>query len=290
MQLIPSILEAINYELDDTVFSYIPNTAETAFYGMIKGIEEYMLRDKCRILTELGKDFTPNELWSIMASRPRVEKIAVKDVKMRTFITEDKSRTDMVEHVYDITYGTVHEGKDNLVIIDDSIVRGTTLKQSILKILDRLGPKRIVVVSSAPQIRYPDCYGIDMTRMNEFCAFLAAIELLRETGQEYIIDDVYKKCKEQQHFPKEKMENYVKGIYAPFTIKQVSAKIAQILTPPGMNAEVKLVFQTIEGLHNACPNDNGDWYFSGDYPTPGGVKVVNNAFINYYEGHDVRPY
>ncbi|MDR1056833.1 MAG: amidophosphoribosyltransferase [Prevotellaceae bacterium] len=289
-QLIPSILDAINYELDDTVFSYIPNTAETSFYGMIKGIENYMLQDKHHLIMDAKKLLSSNEIWEIITKRPRVEKIAVKDVKMRTFITEDKSRSDMVEHVYDVTYGTVREGKDNLVIIDDSIVRGTTLKQSILKILDRLGPKRIVIVSSAPQIRYPDCYGIDMTRMNEFCAFLAAIELLKQTGQASVINDVYQKCKEQQSLPKEEMVNYVKNIYAPFTVEQISNKIAQMLTPKGTNAEVKIVFQTIEGLHNACPTDNGDWYFTGNYPTPGGSKVVNNAFINYYEGNDIRPY
>lgn len=290
VQLTQSILEAIDYELDDSVFSYIPNTAETAFFGMIKGVESYMLHAKHKSIIDANKMLTSDEVWNIMTSRPRVEKIAVKDVKMRTFITEDKSRTDMVEHVYDVTYGTVRPGKDNLVIIDDSIVRGTTLKQSIIKMLDRLGPKRIVVVSSAPQIRYPDCYGIDMTRMNEFCAFTAAIELLKETNQAHIIDEVYQKCRAQQCLPKEDMVNYVKEIYAPFTIEQISDKIAQMLTPEGTNAEVKLVFQTIEGLHNACPTDNGDWYFSGNYPTPGGTKVVNNAFINYYEGHNIRPY
>ena len=290
VQLIPSILEAVDYDLDNTVFSYIPNTAETAFYGMLKGVEDYMLREKHRIIMNAEKLLSSDEIWSIITSRPRFEKIAVKDVKMRTFITEDKSRSDMVEHVYDVTYGTVREGLDNLVIIDDSIVRGTTLKQSIIKMLDRLGPKRIVVVSSAPQIRYPDCYGIDMSRMNEFCAFLAAIELLKETGQTDIINDVYLKCKEQLCLPKEEMVNYVKNIYAPFTSQQISDKIAQMLKPEGIKAEIKLVFQTIEGLHNACPNDTGDWYFSGNYPTPGGTKVVNNAFINYYEGNNARPY
>jgi amidophosphoribosyltransferase len=219
-----------------------------------------------------------------------VEKIAVKDVKLRTFITEDKSRTDMVEHVYDVTYGVIRPWKDNLVIIDDSIVRGTTLKSSILRMLDRLHPKKVVVVSSAPQIRYPDCYGIDMTRMNEFCAFRAAVELLHETGQWHILGEVYKKCKRQQNLPKEEVINHVKEIYAPFTEERIAEKIAKMLRPDDMRAEVELVFQTIEGLHNACPNDTGDWYFSGDYPTPGGNKVVNNAYINYYENRDVRPY
>jgi amidophosphoribosyltransferase len=289
-QLIPRILKAVNNDLENTVFSYIPNTAETAFYGLINGAEDFMLKDKHRRIMTSGRLLSWDEVWDIVTTRPRVEKIAVKDVKLRTFITEDKSRTDMVEHVYDVTYGVIRPGKDNLVIIDDSIVRGTTLKSSILRMLDRLHPRKVVVVSSAPQIRYPDCYGIDMTRMNEFCAFRAAVELLHENGQWHILSDVYKKCKRQQNLPKEEVVNHVKEIYAPFSDEQIAARIAQMLRPEDMNAEVELVFQTIEGLHRACPNDTGDWYFSGDYPTPGGNKVVNSAYINYYEHRDVRPY
>jgi amidophosphoribosyltransferase len=287
-QLIPDILKAIDYDLENTVLSYIPNTAEIAFYGMLEGIENYMDRKKIDAITAL-KNISGEKLSEIIQTRPRIEKIAVKDVKMRTFITEDKSRNDMVEHVYDVTYGVVKSG-DNLVIIDDSIVRGTTLKNSILRMLNRLNPKKIVIVSSAPQIRYPDCYGIDMTRMNEFCAFRAAIELLHESGQWHLINKVYKKCKEQQNLPKEKMVNYVKEIYEQFTDEQIAEKIAKMLRPEGMDTEVKLVFQTIEGVRKACPENNGDWYFSGNYPTPGGNRVVNNAFINYYENRDARPY
>jgi amidophosphoribosyltransferase len=288
-QLIPRILKAIDYDLENTVLSYIPNTAETAFYGMLKGIDEYLAKEKHRKILNATAPLSDKELWEIIKYKPRVEKIAVKDVKLRTFITEDSSRNDMVEHVYDVTYGVVKQG-DNLVIIDDSIVRGTTLKTSILKMLDRLNPKKIVVVSSAPQIRYPDCYGIDMTRMTEFCAFRAAIELLHETGQWQIINDVYRKCLEQQNLPKEAIVNHVKEIYAQFSDEQISKKIAEMLRPDDMNAEVELVFQTIEGVHCACPDNTGDWYFSGNYPTPGGNKTVNRAFINYYENRDVRPY
>ncbi|MDR0724396.1 MAG: amidophosphoribosyltransferase [Prevotellaceae bacterium] len=288
-QLIPRILKAIDYDLKNTVLSYIPNTAETAFYGMLKGIDEYLVKEKHKKILNSPAPLSDKELWNIINYKPRIEKIAVKDVKLRTFITEDSSRNDMVEHVYDVTYGVVEQG-DNLVIIDDSIVRGTTLKTSILKMLDRLNPKKIVVVSSAPQIRYPDCYGIDMTRMTEFCAFRAAIELLHETGKWHIINDVYRKCLEQQSLPKEKIVNHVKEIYAQFTDEQISGKIAEMLRPEDMNAEVELVFQTIEGVHDACPGNTGDWYFSGDYPTPGGNKTVNKAFINYYERRDVRPY
>ncbi|MDR1340319.1 MAG: amidophosphoribosyltransferase [Prevotellaceae bacterium] len=288
-QLIPNILKAIDYDLENTVLSYIPNTAETAFYGMLKGIDEYLVREKYNKIANSSAALSNSELWDIIKYKPRVEKIAVKDVKLRTFITEDSSRNDMVEHVYDVTYGVVRQG-DNLVIIDDSIVRGTTLKTSILKMLDRLNPKKIVVVSSAPQIRYPDCYGIDMTRMTEFCAFRAAIELLHEAGEWHIISDVYKKCVEQQNLPKDKIVNHVKKIYERFTDEQISKKIAEMLRPEDMNAEVELVFQTIEGVHNACPGNTGDWYFSGNYPTPGGNRTVNRAFINYYEKRDVRPY
>ena len=288
-QLIPAILKAIDYDLKNTVLSYIPNTAETAFYGMLEGIEAFMANEKMRKIASL-KIASNEELLEIIGSRPRVEKIAIKDVKLRTFITEDKARNGMVEHVYDVTYGVVRPYKDNLVIIDDSIVRGTTLQTSILRMLERLNPKRIVIVSSAPQIRYPDCYGIDMTRMTEFCAFRAAVELLHESGRGSLLDEVYHKCVEQRGLPKEKIVNYVKEIYAPFDDERISKKIAEMLRPDDMKAELSLIFQSIEGVRKACPENNGDWYFSGNYPTPGGNRVVNNAYINYYEQRDVRPY
>lgn len=288
--LTTSILEAIDYDLENTVFSYIPNTAESAFYGMIKGVENYMLEDKKKKLLKRRKDLTEKEIEEIIISRPRVEKIAIKDVKLRTFISQDKGRDDLVAHVYDITYGTIRKGKDNLVIIDDSIVRGTTLKQSILKILDRLGPKRIVIVSSSPQIRYPDCYGIDMTRLGDFIAFKAAIQLLRESGQEKIIQTVYRRAKEQQFLPKEQIVNYVKEIYKPFSPQDISGKIAELLKTPEIKADVKIVFQSIENLHEACTGSKGDWYFTGDYPTPGGNKVVNTSFINFMEARNERSY
>lgn len=289
-QLTPKILEAIDYDIVNTVFSYIPNTAESAFYGMTRGIEDYMLHEKHRRILEANKVLSSEELWSIITERPRVEKLAVKDAKMRTFITEGDSRNDMVEHVYDVTYGVIRRGIDKLVIIDDSIVRGTTLKQSIIRMLDRLDPKKIVIVSSCPQIRYPDCYGIDMSRMNEFAAFLAAIELLKKSGQSSLIDKVYAECKRQLKLPDEEIKNCVKLIYEPFTVEQISRKMAEMLTQEDVKAEVELVFQSLEGLHAACPNDTGDWYFSGNYPTPGGMRTVNRAFINYYEGKDERPY
>ena len=288
--LTDSILKAIDYDVDNTVFSFIPNTAEIAFYGMMKGIENFMLLDKQRQIIESHKLLNYDELWDIITRRPRYEKIAVKDVKLRTFITEGEARTNLVEHVYDVTYGIIRRNQDNLVIIDDSIVRGTTLERSILSILGRLEPRKIVVVSSSPQIRYPDCYGIDMSRMNEFCAFLAAIELLKENGKESIIHDVYQRCKAQENIEKEKIVNYVKDIYSPFTDEQISDKIAQILKPKNLKTEVQLVFQSVENLHEACPEHTGDWYFTGNYPTPGGNKVVNKAFINYYEGIEERPY
>ena len=288
--LSPIILEKIGYDFKNTVFSYIPNTAETAFNGMMEGIREYILDCQKRRILELGKDITPEKLDEIMSIAPRVEKVAIKDVKMRTFIADDSSRDDMVAHVYDVTYGIVRNNEDTLVIIDDSIVRGTTLKKSILRILNRLQPKKIIIVSSAPQIRYPDCYGIDMAKLQDFIAFNAAIELLKETGRENIIDEVYTKCKEQQNLPKEEVVNYVREIYSPFTPEDISAKMAQMLRPDDFDAEVEVVYQTIENLHEACPNDNGDWYFSGNYPTPGGNKVVNNAFINFYEGKNIRSY
>ncbi|MCX7986332.1 MAG: amidophosphoribosyltransferase [Bacteroidales bacterium] len=288
--LTPAILEAIDYDIENTVFSYIPNTAESAFYGMITGIDKYVKKKiKEQILNE-GNNLTPERLDQIMSLHARIEKIAHKDIKLRTFIAQDKGRDDLVGHVYDITYGTVNPGKDNLVIIDDSIVRGTTLKQSIIRILDRLHPKRIIVVSSSPQIRYPDCYGIDMAKLSDFIAFKAAIALLKETGQEHIINEVYKKSKAQQNLPKEEIVNYVKEIYAPFTDQQISDKIAQMLHSPEIKAEIKIVYQTVENLHKACPNHQGDWYFTGNYPTPGGNKVVNTSFINFIEGRNQRAY
>lgn len=288
--LVPQIIEGIDNELDNSVFSFIPNTAEMSFYGMMKGLEDYLNIEKLEAIKKLGPDATDAELKSILSRKTRFEKIAIKDAKLRTFITQDESRDDMVAHVYDITYGTVERDKDNLVVIDDSIVRGTTLKQSILRILDRLEPKKIVVVSSAPQIRYPDCYGIDMARMGDFIAFEAAIELLKEKGKNYIIDEVYQKCKEQELMPKEQIKNYVKEIYDPFSADEISGKISELLTPVNMNADVQIVYQTIENLHEACPNNKGDWYFTGNYPTPGGNKVVNKAFMNYIEGSDDRAY
>ena len=286
--LTPSILETIEYDLENTVFSFIPNTAETAFYGMLKGVEDYMLKEKAHMIKKGNGSLTEGQIEAIISPRPRVEKIAVKDVKLRTFISEEKGRDDLVGHVYDITYGTIREGVDNLVVIDDSIVRGTTLRESILRILDRLNPKSIVVVSSSPQVRYPDCYGIDMGNLGEFAAFRAAIELLKESGRESVINSVYNKCKAQQNLPKEEMVNYVTDIYKPFTPLQISDKIAQIISPRGIRSKVKIVFQTIENLHLACPNDKGDWYFTGRYPTAGGNKVVTNSFINFIEGRSQK--
>jgi amidophosphoribosyltransferase len=288
--LCPHILKAVDYDLRNTVFSFIPNTAEVAFGGMIEGMHHHLNKVKRLEILKMGSNVSDPELTEILSQRPRVEKIAIKDVKLRTFITDDTNRDDMVAHVYDTTYGVIKRDVDNLVIIDDSIVRGTTLKQSILKILDRLGPKKIVVVSSAPQIRYPDCYGIDMAKLGDFIAFQAAIALLKETYKENIIDEVYEKAKAQENLPKEQIVNVVKEIYKPFTAEEISAKIAELLTPKGLNADIEIIYQTLEGLHNACPNNTGDWYFSGDYPTPGGNKVVNRAFINFVEGKNVRAY
>ena len=289
-QLVPQIMEAIEHDLDNTVTSFIPNTAETCFYGLVKGLEDHLSQAKISRIIGLGANPDPNEVKSILDERARVEKIAIKDAKLRTFITEDANRDDLVAHVYDIAYGTVNPGQDNLVVIDDSIVRGTTLKRSILRILDRLNPKRIVVASSAPQIRYPDCYGIDMARLGDFVAFQAAISLIKERGMEHLIDEVYAKCKAQIELPKEKNTNQVKAIYEPFTTEKLNDRISQLLTPKGMNSEVKIVFQSIEGLHAACPNHQGDWYFTGDFPTPGGHKVVNRAFVYYVEGRNDRAY
>lgn len=288
--LAPIILETINYNFADTIFSYIPNTSETAFYGMIQGIRDYLVEWKIREIRDRNGSLTDDHIKQIISIEPRVEKIAIKDAKLRTFITDEGSRHDLVAHVYDVTYGVIREEKDSLVIIDDSIVRGTTLKDSIIRILDRLHPKKIIVISSAPQIRYPDCYGIDMTRLDAFIAFNAAIALLHETGQNNIITEVYRKCKEQENLPKEEVVNYVKEIYRPFTDEQISAKIAELLKPDECGAEVEIVFQTVQNLHEACPNDTGDWYFTGDYPTPGGNRVVNASFINFVEGRDGRSY
>jgi amidophosphoribosyltransferase len=288
--LAPIILKRIESDFANTIFSYIPNTSETAFYGMIKGIRDYLADWKIDQIKEKNGSLTNEQIREILSIEPRVEKIAIKDAKLRTFIADEGSRHDLVAHVYDVTYGVIKNDRDTLVIIDDSIVRGTTLKDSILRILDRLHPKKIIVVSSAPQIRYPDCYGIDMTRLDNFVAFNAAIELLKDTGQENIIGEVYAKCKEQENLPKEEVVNYVREIYRPFSDEQISAKIAQLLKPKGCGAEVEIVYQTVENLHIACPNDTGDWYFTGDYPTPGGNRVVNASFINYMEGRGGRAY
>ncbi len=288
--IVPQIIESIDNDLDNSVFSFIPNTAEVSFYGMIKGLEDHLNEEKIGKIIDLGPTPNPDDIREILLKRARIEKIAIKDAKLRTFITQDDSRDDLVAHVYDITYGSVKRKKDNLVIIDDSIVRGTTLKQSILRILDRLEPKKIVVVSSAPQIRYPDCYGIDMAKMGDFIAFEAAIELLKERNLTSVIDDVYKKCKDQENLPKEQIKNYVQEIYLPFTNEEISAKISQLLRPEMINAEVEIIYQTVENLHLACPNNKGDWYFTGNYPTPGGNKVVNKAFMNWKEGKNERAY
>lgn len=288
--LCPQILDAVNYDIKNTVFSYIPNTAEVAFYGMVEGIHKYIKCYQKEKLLNREDKISDEELTEVLSIAPRVEKIAIKDVKLRTFITQDADRGEMVAHVYDTTYGLVNKGVDTLVALDDSIVRGTTLKQSILKILDRLGPKKIVVVSSAPQIRYPDCYGIDMSRMGEFVAFEAAISLLKEAGKDDVILDVYQKCKDSASLPKEDVKNYVKAIYAPFTDQQISDRIAKIITPKEITAEVQVIYQTLDNLHRACPDHLGDWYFSGDYPTPGGNKVVNRAFVNWMEGKKDRAY
>jgi len=288
--LCPRILENVNHDLEKTVFSYIPNTAEVAFYGMVEGLHIYNKKQQRDALINSRNNLTDEELDRILNSTPRVEKLAIKDVKMRTFITQDAERSDMVAHVYDTTYGLIRRDVDTLVALDDSIVRGTTLKQSILRIFDRLGPVKIVIVSSAPQIRYPDCYGIDMSRMGEFVAFEAAIKLLRETGRDQVIKDVYAKCKAQENVPKEEVINHVKEIYAPFAPQEISNKIAEIITPSEISAKVEVIYQTLEHLHEACPNHLGDWYFSGNYPTPGGNKVVNRAFMNWVEGKNSRAY
>jgi amidophosphoribosyltransferase len=287
--LVPRILESVNLDLENTVFSYIPNTAETAFYGMVKGLEDYLNQYKAEEIAKMGNNIDAERLHWLLQLRPRVEKAAIKDAKLRTFITNDSQRDDLVAHVYDTTYGILEPGRDNLVVIDDSIVRGTTLKQSIITILSRLKPKKIVIVSSAPQIRYPDCYGIDMSRMGEFVAFRAAISLLEERGQWNLINDVYLLCKSQSKLEPNKMVNHVKKIYDQFTEAELSAKIAQLVTPTGLDVPVEVLFQTIDNLHLATAH-HGDWYFSGNYPTPGGNRVVNSAFINYIEKNNQRSY
>lgn len=288
--IVKNVLDSVGHDYDNSVFSFIPNTAEVSFYGLIKGLEEALNQDKIKQIQALGSGASTEAIAEVVNRRARIEKIAIKDAKLRTFITQDDSRDDLVAHVYDITYGSVRRGTDNLIVIDDSIVRGTTLRQSILRILDRLGPKKIVVVSSAPQIRYPDCYGIDMAKMGDFIAFEAAIALLRETGKAHLIDEVYRAALEQVQLPKEQVKNVVQRIYEPFTDTEISAKIAQMLTPEGMQADVEIIYQTVENLHMACPGHTGDWYFTGNYPTPGGNKVVNRAFINWMEKRNVRAY
>jgi amidophosphoribosyltransferase len=284
------VLKAVGYDLENTVFSYIPNTAESAFYGLIKGVEDYLNQAKIDSILGKGKELTREELEKIIQQRPRVEKIAVKDAKLRTFITEDTSRDDLVGHIYDVTYGVIRRGVDNLVVIDDSIVRGTTLKRSIIRILDKLDPKKIVVVSSSPQLRYPDCYGIDMAKLGDFIAFRAAIELLKDTGRESLINTVYEEAVSELRKPVEEMKNVVREIYRSFCPEEISKKISSMLKSDEIGAEVEIVFQSIEGLHKACPGHSGDWYFTGNYPTPGGNKVVNQSFINYVEGKNIRAY
>lgn len=288
--LCPQIFEAINYDLKNTVFSYIPNTAEVAFYGMVEGVHKYLRDFQKETLLKRADKISDTELEEVLNMSARVEKIAIKDVKLRTFITQDADRQDMVAHVYDTTYGLINKGTDNLVILDDSIVRGTTLKQSILRILDRLGPKKIIVVSSAPQIRYPDCYGIDMSRMGEFVAFEAAISLLKDSGKEDLIQQVYKNCLDSEKLGNKQTVNYVQEIYSQFTDQEISDRIAKIITPKEITCEVQVIYQTLDNLHKATPAHLGDWYFSGNYPTPGGNKVVNKAFMNWVEGKNQRAY
>lgn len=288
--LLPKVLKSIDNDLDNTVFSYIPNTAETSFYGLIEAVSENLNEEKKQLILHSKKSLTEEELTRILSIRPRIEKVAIKDVKLRTFITEDAGREDMVAHVYDITYGSVQKNKDNLVIIDDSIVRGTTLKKSILNILNRLEPKKITVLSSAPQIRYPDCYGIDMARLEDLIAFEATLELHKQRGTYGIVEDIYKKCLLQKSKPDEEIVNYVKELYAPFTDEEISQKITELLRPDTMQCDLDIIFQSVENLHKACPKNLGDWYFTGNYPTPGGNRVVNQAFINFYEGNKQRAY
>lgn len=284
--LVPAVLKAVDNDIDNTVFSFIPNTAEVAFYGMLEGFEKYLNTLKEQEIIRKGNKILSDELHRILSRRIRFEKVAIKDIKLRTFISESNTRNDLATHVYDVTYGSIVPYNDNLVVIDDSIVRGTTLKQSIIRMLDRLHPKKIVIVSSSPQIRYPDCYGIDMSRMGEFIAFKAAIALLQEKNMQSVIQETYEKAKQQQHLPKEQIVNYVKDIYKPFTDEQISDKIAELLTPSYVTTKISIVYQKTNGLHDACKGYSGDWYFTGNYPTPGGNKLVNNAFINFVEGND----
>jgi len=287
--IMPKVLESINYDIKNSVFSFIPNTAETSFFGMIETVEDFLNQKKTEAILKGKRSLSSKKVTEVLSQRPRIEKIAIKDVKLRTFITEDSSRDDLVAHVYDITYGVI-KPTDNLVIIDDSIVRGTTLKMSILKMLDRLKPKKIVVVSSAPQIRYPDCYGIDMANIESLIAFRAALELLKDVGKYHIVEDVYNKCKAQTELEDVEVQNFVKEIYESFTDEEISDKISTLLSDKSINAEVKIIFQTVDNLHKACPKNLGDWYFTGDYPTSGGNRVVNKAFINFYEGNKERAY
>jgi amidophosphoribosyltransferase len=288
--LVPKILESVDYDFDRTVFSYIPNTAESSYYGMIAGLNTALHKSQKEAILAMGSEATEEKIDAIFKTEIRAEKIPIKDAKLRTFISQDSGRDDLVAHVYDSVYGVIERDVDNLVLIDDSIVRGTTLKKSILRIMDRLGPKKIVIVSSAPQIRYPDCYGIDMARLGDFIAFQAAIELLKDKGLFGVVDEVYKKCKAQIGIPKEKVMNFVKDIYSPHTPEEISKKISELLTPEDLNAEVDIIYQSIEMLHKACPEHTGDWYFTGDYPTYGGNRVVNLSFINYVEKNDARAY
>ncbi len=284
------VLKAINNDLKNTIFSFIPNTAETAFYGLIKGADDYLTRVKIDKILSWGNEIEPDKLTEMVSRKVRIEKIAIKDVKLRTFITEDSSRNEMVQHVYDITYGTVRPQEDTLVVIDDSIVRGTTLRESIVRMLARLQPKRIIIVSSAPQIRYPDCYGIDMSKLGDFVAFKAAVELLHESGQSALLDELLAECKELNRTNRLHTENLVRRVYKPFTLEEISGKIAQLITPKELTIPVDVIYQTIETLHKACPTNTGDWYFTGNYPTPGGNRVCNKAFMNYMEGKNVRGY
>ena len=285
----PQILKKINEDMENTVFSYIPNTAETSFYGMREAAADFLNKQKTAMILDGKRNLSAEKVTEILSRRPRIEKLAIKDAKLRTFIADDNSRDDLVAHVYDVTYGIVKR-EDNLVIIDDSIVRGTTLKKSIIKIMDRLNPKKIIIVSSAPQIRYPDCYGIDMARMGDFIAFRAALELLKDTNQYNIVDEVYKNCKAQQQLEDEEIKNAVQAVYAPFSDEQISDKIAEMLKTEDIKADVEIIYQSVENLHKACPDHLGDWYFTGDYPTPGGNRVVNDAFVNFYEGNNKRAY
>jgi amidophosphoribosyltransferase len=289
-RLSTNVLKAINHDLKHTIFSFIPNTAEVAFYGLLKGMEDYLNQIKFQRIAAWGNEIDPEKLEEMINRKIRVEKVAIKDVKMRTFITEDANRSEMVQHVYDITYGTVQKGVDTLVMIDDSIVRGTTLKESIIRMLSRLDPQKIIIVSSAPQIRYPDCYGIDMSKIGDFIAFKAALALLQDRNQLGLLDELYTRCKSLEEAGQLHTENVVRLVYAGFTPQEISAKIAELITPKEVKVPVEVIYQTIEDLHDACPGNKGDWYFTGNYPTPGGNKVVNRAFINFMEKRDVRGY